>query len=172
MLNCEDPTSQLRKTFQEHLREAHELRIFLLRSTPIFHSRELDTELPRSRIRYSQHRGPDPVPAQGMVVLFSKHIGVAVILRIIRCYSSFDPQVDRSVTGLVAQQQCVGPLHTPLADVAVVALSYFDTVGAATAIGEQPIKGLIDPAAGARMAIGEALTNLMFARVTELSVSV
>ncbi|XP_072405117.1 phosphoribosylformylglycinamidine synthase isoform X1 [Chiloscyllium punctatum] len=78
-------------------------------------------------------------------------------------------KVDRSVTGLVAQQQCVGPLHTPLADVAVVALSYFDTVGAATAIGEQPIKGLIDPAAGARMAIGEALTNLMFARVTELS---
>uniref|UniRef100_UPI00398EDF8E phosphoribosylformylglycinamidine synthase-like n=1 Tax=Pristiophorus japonicus TaxID=55135 RepID=UPI00398EDF8E len=77
-------------------------------------------------------------------------------------------KVDRSVTGLVAQQQCVGPLHTPLADVAVVALSYFDTIGAATAIGEQPIKGLIDPGAGARMAIGEALTNLVFARVTEL----
>ncbi|UMM23407.1 hypothetical protein L5515_004141 [Caenorhabditis briggsae] len=37
-------------------------------------------------------------------------------------------KVDRSVTGLVAQQQCVGPLHTPLADVAVVALSHFDTV--------------------------------------------
>ena len=32
------------------------------------------------------------------------------------------------MTGLVAQQQCVGPLHTPLADVAVVALSHFDTV--------------------------------------------
>ncbi|KIH43135.1 hypothetical protein ANCDUO_26866, partial [Ancylostoma duodenale] len=37
-------------------------------------------------------------------------------------------KVDRSVTGLIAQQQCVGPLHTPLADVAVVALSYFDKV--------------------------------------------
>uniref|UniRef100_A0A1I7T2F5 Phosphoribosylformylglycinamidine synthase n=1 Tax=Caenorhabditis tropicalis TaxID=1561998 RepID=A0A1I7T2F5_9PELO len=36
-------------------------------------------------------------------------------------------KVDRSVTGLVAQQQCIGPLHTPLADVAVVALSHFDT---------------------------------------------
>ncbi|XP_029462717.1 phosphoribosylformylglycinamidine synthase [Rhinatrema bivittatum] len=77
-------------------------------------------------------------------------------------------KVDRSVTGLVAQQQCVGPLHTPLADVAVVALSYFEKVGAATAIGEQPIKGLLDPAAGARMAVGEALTNLMFAEVTDL----
>ncbi|XP_076009311.1 phosphoribosylformylglycinamidine synthase [Genypterus blacodes] len=77
-------------------------------------------------------------------------------------------KVDRSVTGLVAQQQCVGPLHTPLADVAVVALSPFSLEGAATAIGEQPIKGLVSPAAGARMAVGEALTNLVFARVTAL----
>lgn len=80
-------------------------------------------------------------------------------------------QVDRSVTGLVAQQQCVGPLHTPLADVAVVALSPFSLEGAATAIGEQPIKGLVCPAAGARMAVGEALTNLVFARITALKVS-
>ena len=79
-------------------------------------------------------------------------------------------QVDRSVTGLVAQQQCVGPLHTPLADVAVVALSPFSLQGAATAIGEQPIKGLVSPGAGARMAVGEALTNLVFARVTHLKV--
>ncbi|CAH1793843.1 unnamed protein product [Owenia fusiformis] len=77
-------------------------------------------------------------------------------------------KVDRSVTGLVAQQQCVGPFHTPLADVAVTALSHFDTVGSATSIGEQPIKGLIDPGCGARMAVGEALTNLVFARVTDL----
>ncbi|KAM4739676.1 phosphoribosylformylglycinamidine synthase isoform 2-T2 [Anableps anableps] len=77
-------------------------------------------------------------------------------------------KADRSVTGLVAQQQCVGPLHTPLADVAVVALSPFSLEGAATAIGEQPVKGLVCPAAGARMAVGEALTNLVFARVTAL----
>uniref|UniRef100_A0AAY4D7H6 Phosphoribosylformylglycinamidine synthase n=1 Tax=Denticeps clupeoides TaxID=299321 RepID=A0AAY4D7H6_9TELE len=77
-------------------------------------------------------------------------------------------KVDRSVTGLVAQQQCVGPLHTPLADVAVIALSPFGLRGAATAIGEQPIKGLVSPAAGARMAVGEALTNLVFAQVTAL----
>lgn len=75
------------------------------------------------------------------------------------------------MTGLVAQQQCVGPLHTPLADVAVVALSPFETVGGATAIGEQPIKGLIDPAAGARLAVTEALTNLVFACVSDLKVS-
>ncbi|XP_056366815.1 phosphoribosylformylglycinamidine synthase [Oenanthe melanoleuca] len=77
-------------------------------------------------------------------------------------------KVDRSVTGLVAQQQCVGPLHTPLADVAVVALSHFGDTGAATAIGEQPVKGLLDPAAGARLALAEAITNLLWARVTHL----
>ncbi|RUS89186.1 hypothetical protein EGW08_003065 [Elysia chlorotica] len=77
-------------------------------------------------------------------------------------------KVDRSVTGLVAQQQCVGPLHTPLADVAVAALSHFDTVGSATAIGEQPIKGLLDPGAGARLSVAESLTNLMFAYITDL----
>ena len=81
-------------------------------------------------------------------------------------------QVDRCVTGLVAQQQCIGPLHTPLADVAVTALSYMEKRGSATAIGEQPIKCLIDPAGGARMSVGEALTNLVFAQVSDLKVCV
>ncbi|KAK2080291.1 hypothetical protein QBZ16_000144 [Prototheca wickerhamii] len=77
-------------------------------------------------------------------------------------------KVDRCVTGLVAQQQCVGPLHTPLADVAVLAQSHYDTTGAATSIGEAPIKGLLSPAAMARLAVGEALTNLVFAPITSL----
>ena len=79
--------------------------------------------------------------------------------------------MDRSVTALIAQQQCVGPLHTPLADVAVTALSYWDTKGAATAIGEQPIKMLVSPECGARMSVGESLTNLSFALVSDLKVS-
>ncbi|CAG9785046.1 unnamed protein product [Diatraea saccharalis] len=77
-------------------------------------------------------------------------------------------QVDRCVTGLVAQQQCVGPLHTPLADCAIIALSYNGLVGSATSIGTQNVKGLLDPAAGARLSLGEALTNLVFAGITEL----
>ncbi|CAL4124709.1 unnamed protein product, partial [Meganyctiphanes norvegica] len=75
-------------------------------------------------------------------------------------------KVDRSVTGLVAQQQCVGPLHTPLADVAVTALSYFSKVGTATSIGEQPIKTLIDPACGSRLTVLEALANMAAAPVS------
>ena len=43
-------------------------------------------------------------------------------------------------------------------------------VGGATAIGEQPIKGLIDPVCGARMTVGEALTNLVWASITDLKV--
>jgi len=77
-------------------------------------------------------------------------------------------KVDRAVTGLVAQQQCCGPLQLTVADVAVVAQSHFGYTGGATAIGEQPIKMLLDPAAGARMAVGEALTNLVWARVRDL----
>ena len=77
-------------------------------------------------------------------------------------------KVDRAVTGLVARQQCCGPLQLTVADVAVVAQSYFSRSGGATAIGEQPIKMLVDPAAGARMAVGEALTNLVWARVDDL----
>jgi phosphoribosylformylglycinamidine synthase len=70
-------------------------------------------------------------------------------------------KVDRSVTGLVAQQQCVGPLHTPLADATVLALSHFDTVGIASSIGEQPVKGLTGAhAAHGRLAVAEAILNL------------
>ncbi|XP_074649694.1 phosphoribosylformylglycinamidine synthase-like [Tubulanus polymorphus] len=77
-------------------------------------------------------------------------------------------KVDRSVSGLVAQQQCVGPLHTPLADVAVTALSHLETIGSATSIGEQPMKGLVHACAGARMSVAEALTNIVFAYITDI----
>lgn len=72
------------------------------------------------------------------------------------------------MTGLIAQQQCVGPLHTPLADVAVTAISHFSVEGIATSIGEQPIKGLVNAAAGARMTVAEAVSNLVFARISNL----
>ncbi len=77
-------------------------------------------------------------------------------------------KVDRAVTGLIARQQCCGPLQLTVGDVAVVAQSHFGKTGIATAIGEQSIKMLVNPAAGARMAIGESLTNLVFARIESL----
>lgn len=77
-------------------------------------------------------------------------------------------KVDRSVTGLIAQQQCVGPLQITLSDVAVVAQSHFALTGTAISVGEQPVKTLLNPAAMARMSVAEALTNVMWARVTSL----
>jgi len=77
-------------------------------------------------------------------------------------------KVDRAVTGLIAQQQCCGPLQLTVSDVAVVAQSHFSISGGATAIGEQPIKMLVDPAKGARMAVGESLTNLVWAAIDDL----
>ena len=77
-------------------------------------------------------------------------------------------KVDRSVTGLVAQQQCVGPLQIPIADVGVIAQTHYGITGGATCIGEQPIKGTVNPKAMARMGLGESLTNLVFANTTGL----
>lgn len=77
-------------------------------------------------------------------------------------------KVDRSVTGLIAQQQCVGPLQLPLANVGVTAHTHFGTTGTAVACGEQPIKGLVDSAAMARMTVAEAMTNLMWAKISKI----
>ncbi|MCK4781410.1 phosphoribosylformylglycinamidine synthase [Candidatus Parcubacteria bacterium] len=77
-------------------------------------------------------------------------------------------KVDRSVTGLIARQQCCGPLQLTVSDVAVIAQSHFHNTGAAIAIGEQPIKILVNPKAGARMSVGEALTNIVWAKIEKL----
>ncbi|MCL5422240.1 MAG: phosphoribosylformylglycinamidine synthase [Nitrospirae bacterium] len=77
-------------------------------------------------------------------------------------------KVDRSVTGLIARQQCAGPLQLTVSDVAVVGQSHFGITGAAISIGEQPVKGLINPACMARMSVAEALTNIVWAKVSRL----
>ncbi|MDH4162765.1 MAG: phosphoribosylformylglycinamidine synthase [Nitrospirota bacterium] len=78
-------------------------------------------------------------------------------------------KVDRSVTGLIARQQCAGPLQLTVSDVAVIAQSHFGTTGAACSIGEQPVKELISPAAMARMSVAEALTNIVWAETSGLA---
>ena len=77
-------------------------------------------------------------------------------------------KVDRCVTGLVARQPTAGPLQLTVSDVAVIGQSHFGVTGGATAIGEQPIKGLLNPVAMARMCVGESLTNLVWAPVSAL----
>jgi phosphoribosylformylglycinamidine synthase len=75
---------------------------------------------------------------------------------------------DRSVSGLVCRDQMVGPWQVPVADVAVTVSSYRGYTGEAMAIGERTPLALLNPAASARMAVGEALTNLAAARIEKL----
>eukprot|EP00980_Cylindrotheca_fusiformis_P011909 scaffold2830_cov131-Cylindrotheca_fusiformis.AAC.30 len=77
-------------------------------------------------------------------------------------------KVDRSVTGLCAQQQCVGPLQLPLSNVGVTAHTHFGITGTAVACGEQPIKGLINSAAMARMTVAESMTNIVWAKMSKI----
>ena len=78
-------------------------------------------------------------------------------------------KVDRSVTGLIAQQQCIGPFHTPLSNYAITALSHFNYYGSVVAVGEKPMLSLLDPEKMARMVVGELITNIMWAKITSLS---
>ncbi len=76
---------------------------------------------------------------------------------------------DRSVGGLTARDQLVGPWQMPVADCAIT-LAGFDThAGEAMALGERTPLALIDAAAAARMAVGEAITNLLAAPVSSLA---
>lgn len=76
-------------------------------------------------------------------------------------------KVDRSVTGLVAQQQCVGPLQLPLSDYAITAQSHYSLRGSATSIGERPILTSLSAKAMARMSVGEMMTNIAGAKITD-----
>ncbi|HAS82385.1 MAG TPA: phosphoribosylformylglycinamidine synthase, partial [Verrucomicrobia bacterium] len=67
---------------------------------------------------------------------------------------------DRSITGMVARDQMVGPWQTPVADAAVTVTSLCSTHGEAMAMGERTNVALISAPASGRLAIGEALTNL------------
>ncbi|MBK8492436.1 MAG: phosphoribosylformylglycinamidine synthase [Saprospirales bacterium] len=84
-------------------------------------------------------------------------------LEAVACKDWLTNKVDRCVGGLVAKQQCAGPLQLPLNDCGVMALGYDTPYGIATSIGHAPVAGLIDPAAGSRNAIAEALANLVWA---------
>ena len=76
---------------------------------------------------------------------------------------------DRSITGLVARDQLVGPWQVPVADCAVTATSFDVYSGEAMAMGERTPLALLDAAASGRMAIGETLTNIAAARIEKIA---
>ena len=97
------------------------------------------------------------------VDLFQTYLESVLKLESVGCKDWLTNKVDRCVGGKVAKQQCVGPLQLPLNNVGVMALDYNSQEGIATSIGHAPIAALIDPKAGSRVAITEALTNIVWA---------
>ncbi|MCH2187665.1 phosphoribosylformylglycinamidine synthase, partial [Myxococcota bacterium] len=76
---------------------------------------------------------------------------------------------DRTVGGLIARDQMVGPHQVPVADAGVTLSGFEGYTGEALAVGERTPVALLDPAAAARLAVGEAITNIASARIASLS---
>ena len=88
-------------------------------------------------------------------------------LEAVACKDWLTNKVDRSVTGRIARQQCQGKIQLPLSDCGVVALDYRGKKGIATAIGHAPQAGLASPQAGSVLSVAEALTNIVWAPLTD-----
>lgn len=76
---------------------------------------------------------------------------------------------DRTVTGLVARDPFVGPWQVGVADVAVTCSGFQGYTGEAMAIGERPPVALLSGPASGRLAVGEAITNILAASVADLA---
>ncbi|RZW58071.1 MAG: phosphoribosylformylglycinamidine synthase [Flavobacteriaceae bacterium] len=94
---------------------------------------------------------------------FYDYLDQVLQLEAVACKDWLTNKVDRCVGGLVAKQQCAGPLQLPLNNCGVMALDFNGKYGIATSIGHSPISGLVDPIAGSRNSITEALTNIIWA---------
>ena len=97
----------------------------------------------------------------------STYLEQVLQLEAVACKDWLTNKVDRCVGGKVAKQQCVGPLQLPLNNVGVMALDFNGKEGIATSIGHSPIAALVDPVAGSRTAIAEALSNIIWAPIKD-----
>lgn len=94
---------------------------------------------------------------------FAEYLVEILQIEAVACKDWLTSKVDRSVTGKIARQQTTGAIQLPLADLGAVTMDYTGTRGIATALGHAPVNGLINPAAGSRLSIAEALTNIVWA---------
>ncbi|HNR42914.1 MAG TPA: phosphoribosylformylglycinamidine synthase [Bacteroidales bacterium] len=96
-----------------------------------------------------------------------EYVELVLQLEEVACKDWLTNKVDRSVTGRIAKQQCAGPLQLPLNNLGAIALDYRGRSGFATSLGHAPAAALIDPAAGSVLSIAEALTNIIWAPLTD-----
>ena len=147
----------------------------LLVEDPLLGDTPVDMDLPAllgkpPRMTRDVSRGPavfEPVELSGVTL-------DEAIARVLRSPTVADKRFlisigDRSVGGLCARDQCVGPWQVAVADCAVTLASFDGHAGEAFAIGERAPLAVIDAPASGRMAVAEALTNLAAAPVRDLS---
>ena len=96
-----------------------------------------------------------------------EYVSNVLQLEAVACKDWLTNKVDRSVTGKIARQQCQGRLQLPLSDCGVVALDYRGRKGIATALGHAPQAGLASPEAGSVLSVAEALTNIVWAPLSD-----
>ena len=94
---------------------------------------------------------------------FEYYLKQVLQLESVACKDWLTNKVDRSVTGLIAGQQTCGEIQLPLNNLGVTAIGYNNKEGIATSMGHAPLVAMVDSAAGSRMAIAEALTNVVWA---------
>jgi len=99
--------------------------------------------------------------------LLQKYIESVLQLEAVACKDWLTNKVDRSVTGKVAWQQTVGEIQLPLNNLGVSALDYKNNKGLATSIGHAPVSGLVNAEHGSVLSIAEALTNIIWAPLTD-----
>ena len=78
-------------------------------------------------------------------------------------------KVDRSVWDLLPNNN-VSDLQTPINNYGLISLDYHDTKGSVIAIGEQPIKGLMNPEAMARLKALEMITNMIWVKINDIQI--
>lgn len=142
---------------------------------PLFGNKPVDMEMaalfgkpPRMTREVSRVRPPlEPFSTAGITI-------ADALARVLRAPAVADKTFlitigDRTVGGLSARDQNVGPWQVPVADCAVTLLSFDGYAGEAFAVGERTPLALVDGPASGRMAVAEALTNLAAAPVKDLS---
>lgn len=95
-----------------------------------------------------------------------EYIKQVLQLESVSCKDWLTNKVDRCVSGKVATQQTCGAIQLPLNNLGVMALDFTSHKGVATSVGHAPAAALVDPVAGSKLAIAEALTNMVWAPLT------
>ncbi|NKB68962.1 MAG: phosphoribosylformylglycinamidine synthase [Candidatus Latescibacteria bacterium] len=130
---------------------------------------DLDLEVilgkPPRMERRVHHRPAGMVPLKTQGIALSETVGRVLRFPAVASKTFLITIADRTVTGLIARDQMVGPYQVPISDMALTAHSFTGYTGSAMAMGERTPLALIDAAASVRMAVAESITNIAAAQL-------